>query len=72
MTIDGWSLFGLSPLSWFSVAYIVVTIAALTSIWHSPLHGRSAKAVWTAMVTLLPFIGAVAWAALGRVPREKR
>ena len=59
-------------MNWFSVAYVVVTIAALTSIWHSRLHGRSAKAVWTAMVTLLPFIGAVAWAALGRVPRDRR
>ena len=70
--MQGWNLWGLSPLSWFSAAYVVVTIGALTSIWHSRLHGRSAKAVWTAMVMLLPFIGAVAWAALGRVPRDRR
>ena len=70
--MQGWSLWGLSPLNWFSVAYVVVTIGALTSIWHSRLHGRSAKAVWTALVMVMPFVGAVAWAILGRVPRARR
>ena len=49
---------------------VLCDLAALYSIWHSPVHSRKAKGLWTTIVVLLPFLGALGWVTLGRERRR--
>ena len=65
-------VFAFDRFGWGLALMLVLDIAALTSIWKSRKHAMKAKIIWTAMVALLPLFGAIAWFALGRVPRAAR
>jgi len=65
-------LLGPNVTSWAGAILFVVDVAALTSIWRSPVHARQAKVFWTALVAFLPVLGAVAWFVLGRERRGGR
>ena len=56
---------------WCTVAF-AIDILALASVWRSRRHSRRAKGVWTAVVCMLPLLGALAWFALGRERRRGR
>jgi hypothetical protein len=58
--------------TWAAVVLVVADIAALTSIWRSRAFAVRAKVIWTAVVALLPVLGAIAWFALGRERRGGR
>lgn len=49
-----------------ALAALVVDVAALASVWRSHAHSLKARLVWTALVALLPVVGAAAWFVLGR------
>ena len=51
---------------------LVLDLLALVSLWRSRQHSLKAKLVWTALIALLPVLGALAWVALGRVRRSNR
>jgi phospholipase D-like protein len=55
---------------WLSLAAALIDAAAFSSIWHSPVHSRKAKGLWTGIVVLLPFLGALGWVVLGRERRR--
>jgi len=62
----GLPLLGLSGPRWAVVVLVGADVAALTSIWRSRVHALRAKLIWTAVVAVLPVLGAIAWFALGR------
>ncbi len=49
---------------------VAVDIAALVSVWRSPVHSRKAKGLWTGIVVAVPLLGAIGWFALGREGRR--
>jgi hypothetical protein len=51
------------------LATLVIDLLALVSIWRSRGHSLKAKLVWTALVAVLPVVGAAAWFVLGRERR---
>ena len=51
------------------LATLVIDLLALVSIWRSRGHSLKAKLVWTALVAVLPVLGAGAWFVLGRERR---
>jgi hypothetical protein len=51
---------------------LVIDLIALASIWRSRGHSLKARLVWTAIVALLPVLGAGAWFVLGRQRRRSR
>lgn len=62
----------LSPteVPWLYALAVLVDVLALVSIWTSTLHSARAKLLWTVIVALLPFLGALAWFPLGRERRR--
>ena len=62
----------LDTFTWISIAWLVAAVLALYSVWRSAAHSRKTKVVWTVIVLLLPFLGAVGWALLGRERRRPR
>ena len=68
MNLD-FGLFVLDAWSAFGIVALILDVGALASIWKGRKHALRAKIVWTAMVAVLPLLGAVAWFALGREPR---
>ena len=60
-----------ATLRWFGVTAVVADLAALASIWHGR-HSLRSRLVWTAIVAVMPILGAVAWFALGRERRHTR
>ncbi|MHB1224266.1 MAG: PLDc N-terminal domain-containing protein [Gemmatimonadaceae bacterium] len=56
----------LANTHWIGLTLILIDLVALATIWLSKRHSTSAKLVWTAMVVVLPVLGALAWVALGR------
>jgi heme A synthase len=54
----------------FAILTVLLDVAALWSIWRSPVHARKAKTFWTIAVILLPIIGALGWLTLGRERRR--
>ncbi len=56
----------LANTHWIGLALILIDLVALATIWLSRRHSTSAKLVWTALVVVLPVLGALAWVALGR------
>ena len=63
---------GLDVFTWIGAACFVATVLALTSIWRARSHSVKTKVIWTAIVVVLPIIGAVAWFFLGRERRRIR
>lgn len=55
-----------------ALAALVIDLAALVSVWRSRGHSLKARLVWTALVGLLPVVGAGAWFVLGRERRAVR
>lgn len=55
---------------WLIAASVACDLAALYSIWHSPVHSRKAKGLWTTIVLVLPLLGAFGWVVLGRERRR--
>lgn len=70
MTELGDALLTFSPFTLGSAVIVVADVAAFFSIWRSRVHAARSKVIWTALVGLLPVLGAVAWFALGRMPRR--
>lgn len=54
----------------FTLLAVLMDVAALWSIWRSPVHARKAKTFWTIAVILLPIFGALGWLTLGRERRR--
>ena len=67
----GLPLLGLGGPAWAAAVLVGADVAALTSIWRSRAHAVKAKVIWTAVVAVLPVLGAVAWFALGRERRGR-
>ncbi len=61
----------LANTRWIGLVLILIDLVALATIWLSPRHSTKAKLVWTAMVVVLPVLGALSWAVLGREPRRQ-
>lgn len=57
-------------MGWLIAVTVVFDLAALYSIWHSPVHSRKAKGLWTSIVLVLPVLGALGWLALGHERRR--
>lgn len=58
---------------WWLVALVVlVDVLALWAIAASRWHAPKVKAIWAAIVLLLPVLGGVAWLAIGREKRSRR
>jgi hypothetical protein len=57
-------------VGWLIAVTVACDLAALYSIWHSPVHSRKAKGWWTTIVLILPILGALGWATLGRERRR--
>lgn len=55
--------------TWFALA-LAIDIISLVSVWRSRRHSRKAKALWTGVICLLPFLGALAWSVLARERRR--
>ena len=53
-----------------AVTVVACDLAALYSIWHSPVHSHKAKGLWTTIVLALPLLGAIGWVSLGREGRR--
>ena len=51
---------------------VVVDLLALVAIAASRSHAPKVKAIWAAIVLLVPIIGALGWLALGRAARGRR
>lgn len=60
----------LANTRWIGLALILIDLVALATIWLSERHSTKAKLVWTAMVVVLPVLGALSWVVLGREPRR--
>ena len=60
----------LANARWVGLALVLIDLVALAHIWFSKRHSTSAKLVWTALVVVLPVLGALSWAVLGREPRR--
>ena len=60
----------LIPVGWLIAVTVACDLAALYSIWHSPVHSRKAKGWWTTIVLVLPILGALGWVSLGRERRR--
>jgi hypothetical protein len=58
--------------SWLGLAWLLLAVGGLISIWRSRLHSGKVKAIWSAIVLLVPFAGVGAWFILGRVRRGLR
>lgn len=43
------------------VSLVVIIVAALVSVWKHPGTHVSRKVVWTAVIVLLPYLGALLW-----------
>jgi hypothetical protein len=57
-------------VGWLIAVTVLCDLAALYSIWHSPVHSRKAKGLWTTIVLVLPIVGALGWVSLGRERRR--
>ncbi len=64
-------LFSLETLGWLGAIAIVIDVIALVSIWTSRAHSSQAKVLWTVIVAVLPFLGALAWFPLGWERRRR-
>ena len=60
----------LANLRWIGLAVLLVDVVALVTIWSSRRHSMKARILWTVLVAVLPIVGAIGWAALGREPRR--
>ncbi|MBK5186792.1 MAG: PLDc N-terminal domain-containing protein [Gemmatimonadaceae bacterium] len=56
---------------WFVAIAVIAGVLALASIWLGRRHGRPAKIVWTAIVVLVPVLGACGWFLLGHQRRRR-
>lgn len=63
---------GTDSFTWIFLAWLLALVLALYSIWRSRAHGRKTKLIWTVIVLVLPFLGALGWAVLGRERRKPR
>ena len=51
---------------------VLVDLLALLAIALSRAHAPKVKAIWAAIVLLLPVVGAIGWLAIGRERRRRR
>ncbi|MFE3290235.1 PLD nuclease N-terminal domain-containing protein [Rhodococcus sp. NPDC059234] len=54
------------------LAYALLTVAALVSIFRTRHDGAGSKFWWSALVIVLPLIGPAAWFLLGAPPLRRR
>lgn len=54
------------------VSYLTLTIAAVVSIWRYPGADAVQRVLWTAVVVVAPFIGALLWLAFALVASRRR
>lgn len=54
------------------VTYLALTVWALASIWRHDGAGTGQKVVWTVAVLVVPYVGALAWAAVVAVSSWRR
>jgi hypothetical protein len=59
-----------APPRWALAVGLAIDAIALASVWRSRPHSRKSETVWTAVVLVLPAVGALAWCALGRDRRR--
>lgn len=57
--------------TWLIVVAVLLDVLALASIWTGRHHSRKAKILWTALVVVLPVLGALGWFLLGRERRRR-
>ena len=51
---------------WATAVLVLADVLAFASIWHSRAHSPKTKVLWTALVALLPVLGAMGWFVLGK------
>lgn len=51
---------------------MVLTVVAIISAVKSRIHGPGAKALWVALVLVIPLAGAVLWFFIGRETPQER
>ena len=61
-----------STRTWLVALVAVVDLLAIVAIAASRAHAPKVKVIWSAIVLLLPVLGAVAWLAVGRERRARR
>ena len=61
----------LENVRWIGLAVVLIDIVALATVWFSRRHSSQAKVVWTIIIAVLPIVGALGWAILGR-ERKRR
>lgn len=49
-----------------SLIYIVAMVWIVSEIWRHPTHSDGAKALWTGVVIVFPFVGSLLWFAAGK------
>lgn len=55
-----------------AVLILALVLTALSTIWASRNQGSQSRICWTALVLLLPVIGAITWFIVrGSVPQRK-
>lgn len=54
------------------LAYVLLTIAALVSIFRTRHDRAGSKFWWSALVVVIPFLGAAAWFLLGAPPLRRQ
>jgi len=59
-------------VAWLALATGVVDALTLWSIWTGAHRSTKARVVWTAIVLVIPLLGAVGWFLLGRERRRIR
>ena len=59
-----------STRTWVALVAIV-DLLAIAAIGASRAHAPKVKVIWSAIVLLLPVLGAVAWLAIGRERRRR-
>ena len=61
---------GLDRFTWIFLAIFLLAFLALRSIWTSSGHATKVKVIWS-VVVLVPVLGPLAWAVLGRTRRRR-
>ena len=61
---------GIDRFTWIALGIFLLTAAALRSIWTSSGHATKVKVIWS-VVALVPIVGPLGWAVLGRTRKRR-
>lgn len=53
------------------LAYVAITVWALSSVWRSGVRTAD-KVIWTVVILVLPYLGALLWAPVYLVAQRRR